>query len=1126
MGRLSYHIIWYVKIIYLLRGDMHMRRRVKKCLCVLTAAAVMLGGLQIPSVVKAQESGHPAKSGRAAQSGGVTVYTNEEFMAALNRKESLIIVNNLITIGSEADADGRMLPVKIPGGTTIQGTGSGQLNARCPIQLEGDGVCFQNIKLTFESSTALGSVPHREIFLAGHSLTLDNVNTYLKGAGGSFGDLAGSEEELLPTVYAGAYTGSSVGKNASLTVINSNSETMFQGIYMGHGSEQDKKVPYTGEAELNIDARASVRDGVYTDLNSHASVNITGTESQVSKITEFYGNNNTTLTVDKISLERSVVDSIGNIVLKNKACLAPMTKRIQNITLQNGACLNFNNVPEATVSGNFSGETELSNERGILVLHAQGSLNIEGKVSGTTQFQTYHRYFPGTLLVGRDYITAKSQDASAQNFVLPQKKIDEGYGLEYAGGKWTVTGEIPVNEEIGWIDIFSAPSKVDLRKIPYQESGSDEADIIPDKDIYFGIKWYKKADGSEFNHNDIIESYGFYNWEYVIGIRTDYWESDSAEIQDKTDWGASIWLGALQNDLNRYYLRALNNAKPGEYTFLFCSEYIEPEKEEDPPRTVGQIKKLLEGKVMAERSVIFYNEDSEAPDSPEHKHIYQSNVTKRPTCTDTGTRTYICECGDTRTEEIKSLGHTEVIDLEVLPTETEHGKTEGSHCSVCGEILKNQEIIHTYESSVTKEATCTEKGIITYTCKICPHTYTEEIPAKGHTVVTDPRVEPTETTPGKTEGSHCEVCKEVFVEQEEIPVNHTHKYEISNVKAATCTEDGEKTFTCECGDAYTETIKATGHTEVADPEVLPTETEDGKTEGSHCSVCGEILKKQETIPATGTPEGPGEPEEPEEPDVPEEPDTPEEHTHTYQETVTKASTCTEKGIITYTCSCGDEYTEELPMSPHRYTEKSIIPASFNRAGKVQQICSVCKDVKDAGVIDGLQGISLNRNEYVYNGKAKKPSVTVKDSRGRSLVQGTDYQISYSKGRIKPGVYTVTVKLNGNYSGSMTGTFTIKPKKISLKKVTPKSKGIQVTWKKAISNADGYQIQYSTGKSFKGSAAKLTAAKKYASGKKISKLKPGKKYYVRIRTYKTVKSNGRKIKIYSAWSGIKAVRTKK
>ena len=162
-----------------------MKEGLRRGFCVLLS--VVLAAAGIPCTAAAVEN-------------GITVSSREEFMAALAQKKSPITVNGLITIGQEAEAGGRMLPVRIPAGTEILGQKStDHLNCRAPIQLEGD-ISFKNIKLTFESSNALGSVPHREIFLAGHGLTFDNVKTWLDGGDGDFGSLGGTEKELLPTV--------------------------------------------------------------------------------------------------------------------------------------------------------------------------------------------------------------------------------------------------------------------------------------------------------------------------------------------------------------------------------------------------------------------------------------------------------------------------------------------------------------------------------------------------------------------------------------------------------------------------------------------------------------------------------------------------------------------------------------------------------------------------------------------------------------------------------------------------------------------------------------------------------------------------------------------------------------
>ena len=119
---------------------------------------------------------------------------------------------------------------------------------------------------------------------------------------------------------------------------------------------------------------------------------------------------------------------------------------------------------------------------------------------------------------------------------------------------------------------------------------------------------------------------------------------------------------------------------------------------------------------------------------------------------------------------------------------------------------------------------------------------------------------------------------------------------------------------------------------------------------------------------------------------------------------------------------------------------------------------------------------------------------------------------------------MTVKLKGNYSGTVTKTFTIKPKATTLSKLTAGTKKLTATWKKLRTQTSGYQIQYSTSAKFT-SAKTVTVSKNTTTKKTISRLKSGKKYYVRIRTYKTVKVNGKSTKIYSSWSKLMSVKVK-
>lgn len=144
---------------------------------------------------------------------------------------------------------------------------------------------------------------------------------------------------------------------------------------------------------------------------------------------------------------------------------------------------------------------------------------------------------------------------------------------------------------------------------------------------------------------------------------------------------------------------------------------------------------------------------------------------------------------------------------------------------------------------------------------------------------------------------------------------------------------------------------------------------------------------------------------------------------------------------------------------------------------------------------------------------------MKDSTGKPLKAGADYTVNYPKGRKAVGRYGVQVKLKGKYKGSRTVYFTVKPKGTSISKVTGGKKKITVTWKKQTAQTTGYQIQYSTSSNFK-NAKTVTVSKNSTTKKTITGLKNGKKYYVRVRTYKTVKTGHKSTKYYSNWSKAK------
>ena len=315
-------------------------------------------------------------------------------------------------------------------------------------------------------------------------------------------------------------------------------------------------------------------------------------------------------------------------------------------------------------------------------------------------------------------------------------------------------------------------------------------------------------------------------------------------------------------------------------------------------------------------------------------------ITKAATCTAAGTKTYTCtRCKKTRTETIAATGHKAVKDAAVAATCETTGKTEGSHCSVCGTVLKAQTTVaalgHSWDNGkVTKAVTCTAAGTKTYTCTRCKKTRTETIAATGHKAVKDAAVAATCETTGKTEGSHCSVCNTVIKAQATVAALG-HSWDGGKItKAATCTAAGTKTYTCtRCKKTRTETIAATGHKAVKDAAVAATCETTGKTEGSHCSVCGTVLKAQTTTAALG---------------------------HSWDNgKVTKAATCTATGTKTYTCTrCKKTRTETIAATGHKAVKDAAVAATCETAGKTEgSHCSVCNTVLKAQTIVAALGHS-------------------------------------------------------------------------------------------------------------------------------------------------------------------------
>lgn len=267
-------------------------------------------------------------------------------------------------------------------------------------------------------------------------------------------------------------------------------------------------------------------------------------------------------------------------------------------------------------------------------------------------------------------------------------------------------------------------------------------------------------------------------------------------------------------------------------------------------------------------------------------------VTKEPTCTETGIKTFTCtNCGTTREETIEATGHLhKETKNQKAATCTEDGYTGDTYCTDCNTKLESGTVInklgHTWDNGViTKEATETEEGIKTYTCKTCGETKTESIPVTSH-----------------------------------------HWDQGTITKKATCTENGEKTYHCtdaDCDKTYVETIPATGHqhTEVRDKKDATCE-KDGYSGDTYCTDCGQLISKGAVVKATG---------------------------HSWDDgKVTEAATCKKEGTKTYTCkNCGETKTESIPKTDHTWDEGKVTKkATCTEDGLKVYTCKSCGETKE------------------------------------------------------------------------------------------------------------------------------------------------------------------------------------
>ena len=375
------------------------------------------------------------------------------------------------------------------------------------------------------------------------------------------------------------------------------------------------------------------------------------------------------------------------------------------------------------------------------------------------------------------------------------------------------------------------------------------------------------------------------------------------------------------------------------------------------------------------------------------EHTWDSGkITTVATCSGKGIKTYTCTgCKATRTEEIPSTGHqhTELRNVKAA-TCTQEGYTGDTYCKDCntkltaGKVLPKTE--HTWDlGKITTAATCSGKGIKTYTCTGCNATRTEEIPSTGHqhTELRNEKVA-TCTQEGYIGDTYCKDCNTKLTSGKVLPKTD-HTWDSGKVtQNATCTTKGIKTFTCTvCKSTRIEEIPATGHVNKITKFAKETSCKsEGYTGDVYCQDCGILIEEGQIIPKTD---------------------------HVWDKgKITTSSTCTTGGIKTYTCTlCGTTKTEAIAATGHGTTEiRNKKDASVTSEGYTgDTYCTICN-----------QKISSGNTIAKLTPQTATPGKTIKDksTNGVYKVLKDELSVEFTKPVYRKASVRIpdTIKVNG------------------------------------------------------------------------------------------------------------------
>jgi hypothetical protein len=382
---------------------------------------------------------------------------------------------------------------------------------------------------------------------------------------------------------------------------------------------------------------------------------------------------------------------------------------------------------------------------------------------------------------------------------------------------------------------------------------------------------------------------------------------------------------------------------------------------------------------------------------------------------------------------------------------------------------------HNYSYEITKVATVKKDGAITYTCDDCGYTYTEIDPAKEY--CTD-YLTPYETTMG--------VWANTFGSSDYFSVMGVKYY-----RGLTTLGYDSSYALYNLGGKYESVTFTVGHKDNEDDYEGTFRVYVDGVEVRTISLKGDMSSETYTIDTSGA---------------------------------TQLKFYVSGGYWAYYTDFAifDISGDAIDKTPkaHSYENQTIVAAQFGIKGAMKHVCSVCgafytTEIPELtrNMTDSAVSVTLSKDVYAYDGKAKTPKVTVKYS-GTELKKGEDYTVSYSN-NINAGTATVMIKGKGFYKKSQKVTFTINPGKTSLSSLKNSKAGkVDVVIKKNA-QASGYEIQYARNSSFWYSSTVDVKSKTSVTLKNLTK---GYTYYIRVRAYKKIKG----VKIYGDYSTAKQI----